>query len=148
MKNKLICISLSMVLSLPVSVLAVDNNVYTEVPVFEEIAEPINAEPSDNTSQLDEDLVQTEDVQQTPGLPYKEPITKQTLIKMFLKAMLAVGISCIILYAALSAYNKLRGIMSENNVLQNKAPNSESILSTPTDLESAVRKFLEKTKWK
>lgn len=147
MKNKLIGIILVMVLLLPVSVRAVDNNMPAEAPATEEIAEPATAEPSDNISQLDEDAAQPEAVQQAPVIPHKEPISKRKLVKMFLKAMIAVGISCVVLYVGLSAYNKIRSAVTGNPAAPNKGSVPETTLSTPTDFESAIKKFLEKTNW-
>lgn len=147
MKNKLIGIILVLVLSLPVSVWAVDDSVPSKEPAFEEIAEPATAEANETIGQLDEDTIQPEAVQQAPVVPHKEPISKRKLVKMFLKAMIAVGISCVVLYVGLSAYNKVRTTISGNPAISNKGSDSETTLSSPTDFESAIKKFLEKTKW-
>ena len=136
MKNKLFGIILAIMLSLPITVWAVDSTVETtEEPKTEEIAE---------TQQLDEDI-ETEDIQEPTELvsPYKQPISKKKIIKKFLLAMGGVLISSIILYGGLSAYNKVR----DDVVKPVKTPDGETSLKTPCDTEEAVKTFLEKTKW-
>ena len=141
MKHKLIGIILLLMLSVPVIQAEGTDNIttYTEPQVAEEIAENIPQ------NQLDEDIDSNETVlEETNKIPHKEPMGKRKLIKLFLKAMIAVGISCIVLYVGLSAYNRIRGVVIETAV---KTPDGETPLTSPDNLESAVRIFLEKTKW-
>ncbi len=143
MKNKLIGIILITILSLPAPIRAVDGALPAEQPAFEEIAERAN----NALDQMDEDIVQPEAVQRTIAIPHKEPISKRKLIKMFLKAMIAVCISCVALYAGLSLYNKIRDKISGDAAKQCKNSVSKTSLSSPTDFEEAIKLFLEKTKW-
>lgn len=141
MKHKIFGLLLIIALSLPViQTQAVENaeEPLTEIPAVEEVSErPV--------SQLDEDIIQQAEPESSVNkIHYKQPISKRKLIKLFLKAMIAVGISCVVLYAGLTAYNRLRGVVIETAA---KTPDGETPLTSPDSLESAVRIFLEKTKW-
>lgn len=122
MKNRLLVIILSLVLSLPITVWAVDEivNVDSTVPVV-------------NT--LDEDVLESSD--------YKQPISKRAIAKKFLAAMGGVAISSFAIFFLLSAYNRIRERF-KNPV---KTLNGEVSLESPDDYLSAVKSFLDKTKW-
>ncbi len=124
--NRLFAIILTVLLSLPVSVWAVDDAV--------EITE---SAPVVNT--LDEDI-QLEEEEESQ---FKEPISKRKIAKKFLAAMGGVAISSFAIFFLLSVYNRVR----ENFVSQVKTPDGEISLETPDDLDSAVKTFLDKTDW-
>ena len=143
MKHKLIGIILLLTLLSP-AIRAEGTDItepYTELPAIEEISE------RRVQNQLDEDITTDTDtsvVAKANQIPHKQPISKRKLIKLFLKAMVAVGISCIALYTGLMAYNRIHGVVIETAV---KTPEGETPLSSPDSLEGAVKIFLEKTKW-
>lgn len=138
MKNKFAIVLLGIFLLLPISVQAVADNIPadTESQAVEDIVQ---------TQQLDEDIQQEpqENVLQSTDAPFKQPLSKRKLIKKFLLAMFAVVISSAALYAGLSLYNNIRG----NFRPKTKTSEGEITLETPNDIESAVKTFLEKTKW-
>lgn len=148
MKNKLIIILI--MLMLPLAVSAVDENqISADVPVYAEdtagIFEDIQYQDTENA----QNIVQESETQpvtineKANSLPYKQPISKKKLVKKFLFAMFAVGVSSLILYFGLTIYNKVR----DNIPVQIKTPDDKTPLSSPEDLESAVDIFLDKTKW-
>ena len=141
MKHKIIGLILILALSTPViQTQAVESAAepFTESPSIEETADR-------QVNQLDEDVIQPAEPENTVSqIPHKQPISKRKLIKMFLKSMIAVGISCIVLYFGLTAYNRIRGVVTETAI---KSSDDETPLTTPDNIESAVKTFLEKTKW-
>ena len=74
---------------------------------------------------------------------YKQPISKKKIAKKFLAAMGGVGVSSFLIFFLLTIYNRVR----ESYVTVQKSPNGETSLETPDDIDSAVRTFLDKTKW-
>ncbi len=124
MKNRVLAIMVLMMLTMPVSVQALedvenlpDNAV--EEQVQEELPAPITT-------------------------PYKQPVSKRKVAKKFLLAMGGVAASSLLIYVTLSIYNRLReGFPAQPKFLENETP-----LETPNDMQSAVRTFLSKTNWK
>ena len=53
-----------------------------------------------------------------------------------------VGVSSFAIFFLLTIYNRVR-----ENYKQVKTPEGETTLETPQDMETAVKIFLEKTKW-
>lgn len=78
-----------------------------------------------------------------PQTTYKQPVSKRKIAKKFLLAMGGVGASSLIIFLMLSLYNKVR-----EGFVQPKSSETEPSLETPTDLNEAVRAFLNKTNWK
>ena len=127
MKNRIFTIILSVVLSLPIAVWAVDDTttVNEQTPVV-------------NT--LDEDAIeQPQDIEENE---YKQPLGTRKVAKKFLAAMGGVAISSFAIFFLLTVYNRIRERYSDI-----KTPEGETSLETPADLESAVKTFLDKTKW-
>ena len=128
-----------MFLLLPVGVWAVEDTVQYDSETqqaIENVAE---------SQQLDEDssAITEEEPSQAVETPYKKPISKKKILKKFLFAMFGVIASSLILYFGLTIYNKLRdGLPVKVNT-----PEGETPLTTPVDLQGAVRSFLDKTKW-
>ena len=122
--NKLILIALSVLLSLPVVVQAVDGD--------------ISPEPIEVINTLDEDI---ELNTQEPSL--KEPLSTKKIAKKFLAAMGGVAISSFAIFVMLSVYNQIR----EKHLCQNRISDGECSLESPNNLEDAVRTFLDKTKF-
>ena len=113
-----------MVLSLPITVLAVDNTVNNSV---QETVEQVN--------RLDEDVI--EDAQ------YDLPDSRKKIIKKFLAAMGGVGVSSFAIFVMLTAYNRIRERMSNPT----KTVEGDISLESPADIEDAVKVFLDKTRW-
>ncbi len=88
-------------------------------------------------------------VQELPPAPesiqYKQPVSKRKIAKKFLLAMAGVAISSILLFAILSLYNKLRESLGIAG--QEETPENITSLTTPDNLEDAVKTFLDKTRW-
>ena len=124
--NRLFTIVLIALLSLPVSVWAVDENAPIE-------------EPNPIVNTLDEEI----DESKADDVIYKEPISKRKIAKKFLAAMGGVGISSFAIFFILSIYNRIR----ERFQGQVKTPEGEASLETPQDMNQAIRIFLDKTKW-
>lgn len=83
-------------------------------------------------------------VQAVDGMSvYKQPVSKRKIAKKFLLAMGGVGASSVIIFLMLSLYNRVREGFSGSKIDDN-----EPSLETPTDLQEAVRSFLNKTNWK
>ncbi len=74
---------------------------------------------------------------------YKQPVSKRKIAKKFLFAMGGVGASSLIIFLLLSLYNKVR-----EGLITGKFSEEETSLETPSDLQEAVRAFLNKTNWK
>lgn len=136
MKNKILLILLSLMLSMPIPVLAVDS-----IPYAEKNADAVENVIDTLDQNMQEEQSYTDDA--VSNIYYKQPISKKKLVKKFFLAMLAVGLSSLILYFGLMLYNRLR----EGLPIQIKTKKSDSPLSAPSDLESASKIFLEKTKW-
>lgn len=124
--SRLFAIILTVFLSLPVSVWAVEETVGA-------------TEPTQVVNTLDEDL---EQVQKEETI-YKQPISKRKIVKKFLAAMGGVVVSSLALFFLLTLYNRIR----EGYVSQTKTVEGEPSLETPDDLNSAVKTFLDKTNW-
>ena len=127
MKNKIFSIILTIVLSLPITVWAVDDIAIEE----------LDTRPA--VGQLDEDLADIEE----PATDYKQPVSKRKIASKFLKAMAGVGVSSFIIFFMLTIYNRFR----ERFIEQVKTPEGEVTLETPDNLIDAIKIFLEKTKW-
>lgn len=125
--NKLFSIVLIMMLSLPITVWAVDDV----------LTEDAQALPVVNTIDDDVELIEEEQVD------YKNPIDKKKIAKKFLMAMGAVAGSSFLIYFGLTAYNRVR----ENLLGSHSADGVETSLETPENLEDAVKTFLDKTNW-
>lgn len=131
LKNRVFVLILLALLSLPVSVWAVDSADLN-----------VNVNPQAITNTIDEDIdVAANKV--SPVTEYKQPISKRKIVKKFLAAMGGVALSSFLLFFLLSVYNRIR----EGYSAPVKTPEGETSLETPDDLESAVKTFLDKTKW-
>jgi hypothetical protein len=145
MKNKILSIAITLTLLLPVTAWAVDDIVKPTENSISTESLSYNSEANSNEI-LEEETIETEPAtinEQTANIPYKKPISKRKLVKKFLLAMFAVGLSSIALYAGLTLYNKIR----EGSPIQVRTPDGETPLSSPVDMETATKTFLEKTKW-
>ena len=143
MKNKFLLIVITIMLSMPAISLRAEDSV--QIPENEPAAvEQINEEVQNIMPQEDviNPEIQAVEAEKT-NLPYKQPISKRKLVKKFLLAMFAVGVSSLLLYFGLTVYNRIR----DGLPVQVKTPEGETPLSSPTDLESATQTFLDKTKW-
>ena len=89
-------------------------------------------------------------VQELPPAPeaiqYKQPVSKKKIAKKFLLAMAGVAISSILLYIILTIYNKMREALGMTSKEELPQENMTS-LTTPDNLEDAVKTFLEKTRF-
>ena len=121
MKNKIFSIIFSIILSLPITVWAVDN------------VETVSSELAPVVNQLDEDIIDAD---------YKQPISKRKIAKKFLMAMGGVTVSSFAIFFLLTIYNRIRERYSDT-----KTSDGEVSLESPQDYNSAVKLFLEKTKW-
>lgn len=139
MKNKIFTIILSVILLMPAAFVNAET---IPAPADNTIAEKevteINSEDLSS-----EEVSMTEAFSENQDIPYKQPISKKKLVKKFLLAMLAVGVSSLILYFGLSVYNRIR----EGLPVQIKTSKGDSTLSAPDDFSDAVKTFLEKTNW-
>lgn len=139
MKNKILTIILSLLLCSSIMVPAAENvqdvlnNTVNEEEITEDTSKIIYSEDANESSILSENQ----------EIPYKQPIEKNKLIKKFLLAMLAVGVSSLMLYFGLLMYNRIR----DGLPMQVKTNDGETPLSAPDDFSDAVKIFLEKTKW-
>ncbi|MBQ7764561.1 hypothetical protein IJ384_04235 [bacterium] len=125
--NRIFVIILSALLSLPISVWAVDEN------------DPIE-EPTPIVNTLDEEVIEQEKIEESQ---YKQPISKRKIAKKFLAAMGGVAVSSFAIFFLLTVYNRVR----ENFQVQNKTSDKDVSLETPQDVNEAVKTFLDKTKW-
>ena len=123
MKNKIFSIILSIVLSLPITVWAVDD---ADI-------ESTNLEQPLTVSQLEEDA---------DSIEYKQPVSKRRIAKKFLAAMGGVAVSSFSIFFLLSIYNRIRSRYTDI-----KTPEGEVSLETPDNLTDAVKIFLDKTRW-
>lgn len=146
MKNKFFAILILALLSLPVSVWAVDDysaGAGAGVGVNEgvEATQGVSESTGDETESVAQETPQ--EVQDLPTNPYKQPVSKKKIVMKFLAAMLGVGISSVTIYVGLTLYNKVRdGFAGEVHT-----PEGETPLNTPEKMEDAVKTFLDKTKW-
>ena len=127
MKNRFFTIILIALLSLPICTWAVDDN--TDV-----------ANSTPNVEAVDKDSIEQESIDDNQ---YKQPYSKRKIAKKFLFAMSGVAISSFAIFFLLTIYNRVR----ENYLNQVKNISTEDSLETPDDLNSAVKSFLNKTKW-
>ena len=127
--SKFFLIILSLTLSLPISVWAVDSVELqeTNLAVIENVQDKEFADEPQAPSKTD----------------FKQPLSKRKLAKKFLIAMGAVAASSFALFFILTVYNKIR----ENYMNQVKNIDGETTLETPDNINNAVRIFLDKTKW-
>lgn len=97
-------------------------------------------------NELNQNVREPENSYVPEALPskYKEPVSKKTLAKKFIIAMLCVAGTSIFLYGSLSLYNKLREALS---LQANLPPEGETPLTPPADLAEAVKTFVDKTNW-
>ena len=124
--NRLFIIVLTLFLSLPAYVWAVDENFSSN-----------QVEQPTVVNQLDEDIINTQRNQQ------KVPTSKKKLAKKFLAAMGGVAISSFSIFAMLSIYNRIR----ERWINPIKIADGEPSLKTAEDLDGAIKNFLDKTDW-
>ena len=133
MKNKILSILVLTTFILPVSAevlpIPVDTKM-VDTSQVETLETPLNIMPPEDMD--------------PNSFPHKQPISKKKIAKMFLLAMGGVATSSLIIILILSLYNKVREGFKSNI----KACEGETSLETPDDLQSAVRKFLDKTTWK
>lgn len=139
LKNKVLTIILSLMLLSPV---------FANPEIMDN--ESINS--VSNEEVLTQDEIQTdginlnkEELKQPSELNYKQPVSRRTMAKKFLYAMLAVVVSSLALFFILSLYNRIRDIFG--NGMKNKLQNGEPSLETPDNLTDAVKTFLDKTTW-
>lgn len=131
--NKLFAIILTLFLSLPVSVWAVDENIQTENPTKIEESAPI-------VNSLDEDIVEQEKNEENQ---FKQPTSKRKIAKKFLAAMGGVGISSFAIFFLLTVYNRIREGFQD----QIKTTGAGTSLETPQNMNEAIKSFLDKTNW-
>ena len=128
MKNRFFAILLTLALSLPIYVWAVDD------------ASGDLIKPSATQSVLDEEkeVVATDTSNQ-----FKQPVSKRKIAKKFLFAMGGVAASSFIIFFLLTLYNKVR----EEYLGETKIIDDEASLKTPDNMTEAVKTFLDKTNW-
>ena len=132
--NKLFAIIISAILTLPVSVWAVEDAVSVD-----ESAPIVNTLDEDIDEAVQEETLVQDDIQES----FKQPISKRKIAKKFLAAMGGVAVSSFAIFFLLTAYNRIRdGFKGQVRTLE-----GETSLETPNDLNSAVKTFLEKTNW-
>ena len=132
--NKLVLLILSVFLLLPMN-----TSWAVEADVSNDITTQVETEIIDGVSSATEEVIEAtsnDDV-------YKEPIAKKKLFKKFFAAMGGVVISSLALFIILSLYNRAR----EKFLNPVKTTEGETSLESPEDLNSAVKTFLDKTKW-
>lgn len=131
--KKLLIMVLTIVLSLPISVWAVDNIDLESIEQDTGIEKVL-------TSEEEETLTNPPTQMESQ---YKQPTSKRKIAKKFLAAMGGVVASSIILFVLLTVYNKIRDKI-KNRV---KTPDGEVSLETPDDMKNAIKTFLEITKF-
>lgn len=141
-KSKVLTIILSLMLLSPVfaNPEIMDNENINSVPNEEEVVIQEETQTSADTINLAK-----EELKQPSELNYKQPVSRRTMAKKFLYAMLAVVVSSLALFVILSLYNCIREIFG--NGMKNKLQNGEPSLETPDNLTDAVKTFLDKTTW-
>ena len=135
MKNRIFAIILTVLLTLPISVSAVDT-------VANEPASISETMQTQEESILEKEVAEISDKEIEDS--YKQPISKRKIAKKFLMAMAGVGVSSFLIFFGLSVYNRAREVFL-NEV---KTPEGETSLKTPEDLTEAIKLFVEKTMWK
>lgn len=150
MKNNILVICMALTLSAPAFAEETSANIPTQIrltPLQDE--EVINsAQNSYDENTVQEETKKTEEIQQkenTAVSPYRQPTNYKKIIKKFLLAMLAVVASSLAIFLGLTIYNKIRLIVSQKP--QFKTKTGETELSKPDNTNSAVKTFLDKTKW-
>jgi len=141
--NRFLAILIICMLSCPV--IAIEGQDITEPVQSTEQIETLTEQETDiinNTNALPEAVATPSENKMYSG--YKEPVSKKKLIKKFIIAMLCVAGASVFLYLALSVYNRLREIFTENVAIP---PEGEKPLETPADLTEAVKTFIDKTHW-
>ena len=132
---------------------------------LEDIVEPVSSSGSERVTNIgmnsdelsleDEEGLQAEEMPNFPQVEesaqnpiserYKKAVSKKEIAKKFLKAMLGVLISSLLIYILLTIYNKLRnGFMTIEKPFP---PETDDSLSVPHDIHGAVKNFIDKTKW-
>lgn len=127
--NKILSLVLLILLSLPISVRAVDDNMIeleTELPEISLIEQ----ETTLAETEIDKKIM-------------KKPIGRRALAKKFLFAMGGVAISSMAIFLMLSIYNKIR----ENCQKPTSITNDDMSLVTSNNLDDAIKVFLKKTNW-
>lgn len=135
MKNRIFAIILTVLLTLPISVSAVDTVANEPAPISETMQ-------TQEESILEKEVAEISDKEIEDS--YKQPISKRKIAKKFLMAMAGVGVSSFLIFFGLSVYNRAREVFL-NEV---KTPEGETSLKTPEDLTEAIKLFVEKTMWK
>ena len=125
--NKLIAIIISAFLTLPVYVWAVDDA-------------SITGENPRTVNTIDEDI---DTLTEKDSSQYKQPLSRRKIAKKFIFAMGGVAVSSFAIFFLLTIYNRIR----EGFEGQIRTPDGEASLETPDDINSAVRTFLDKTRW-
>lgn len=134
MKNKIFAIILTVLLSLPISISAVNADLNEPI----EISQTVETEAE---SVLEKELAEVSDAVKDDS--YKQPISIRKIAKKFGFAMMGVAISSFLIFFSLSVYNRVR----ETVIGRVKTPEGETSLSTPENLTDAIKVFLEKTRW-
>ena len=116
-------------LSLPISVRAVDDNIIEQEAELPEIS-LIEQETTLAETEIDKEIM-------------KKPIGRRALAKKFLFAMGGVAISSMAIFLMLSIYNKIR----ENCQKPTSITNDDMSLVTSNNLDDAIKAFLKKTNW-
>lgn len=135
MKNRIFAIILTVLLTLPISVSAVDTVANEPAPISETMQ-------TQEESILEKEVAEISDKEIEDS--YKQPISKRKIAKKFLMAMAGVGVSSFLIFFGLSVYDRAREVFL-NEV---KTPEGETSLKTPEDLTEAIKLFVEKTMWK
>ena len=143
MKSKLFAIILSICLIMPAYTAAEEQAVVQSETAQEEVADSQAVQNEDSLNAEESESVSDKELAQTP---YKHPVSKRKLAKKFLKAMLGVLVSSLVIFAGLSIYNKFREAFGNSQ----QAIKSEEYtpLTTPDNLTDAVKSFMDKTNWK
>lgn len=128
--NKLCSIILLTMLSLPISVWAVDDFVVDDEAGNTEIV-----------NQLDEEMPNLND--NVNEIDYKQPVGVKKIAKKFFAAMGGVAASTFLIYFGLTAYNRFR----EDLLKHNNSQTVDMSLEAPNNIEGAVKTFLDKTNW-
>ena len=120
---------LSIALSLPITVWAVDNVIDETIEEFPTV---------ENT--LDEDAISSDEIINSD---FKAPISKRKIAKKFLAAMGGVAVSSFAIFVMLTVYNRVRERFEKPVI----TPDGETTLESPENLNDALKIFLDKTKW-
>ena len=145
LKNRVLTLILAFILSVSANYAIIhEPNAETETQassrIFESLDEDVQVKQEDNAN-IDIPAPPEQDVVSTP---YKQPVSKKKIAKKFLIAMFCVAISSFAIYLGLTLYNRIRENFNSQSYLP---PGEDKSLDTPNDITSAVKTFLEKTKW-